>query len=661
MEVAQPNADHWDTDRRSTFLSFWVAAFFAAILSSLFFLALFFRTRRDVKYTLCETTSCRQYGRMLGRSLDRAVSPCGNLYTHVCTGWNRQNKESVLSQRQINHVMTLFRTTRVPKDNQSPIEMASAFFQSCEAVLNGTQDEISVVKSVLKDALIDWPTPSSQPDVLKSITRLHAILNVSILLVVQKKVRENSTVVQIWPGDVIIAALKERIQKALTVFTYREYYLQFSDLFGSPGATDLQRFENFTRVEDSVFHYLGQPQSVHPVELTLETLLRITGARHLKRWEEVFATEMNVDIHEDLASLQVGSVDYLRSFYRLLEEHSERDVHLYVGWTAVQLMAPYASKELAIISYFGDVMAAKKSRPGLCLRHTEAFFGWTVTYHYATHRLDVTESFGVRNIIDRVRLALSTGINRSHWLKPFAENFQPKLDVAHFAGEETDNIEVLFSNMGDLKSGFLSNWLHIVKHFSSRNISLPYAGTGSMPRLVVHESLVPFKISDHTLFVPPYLFSLPLYDADVTDAVNYGSFGSLVAVSVFDVLANMLNANKQTQKQFQERTKCYLEFVGSEGVARLKLSRAVTALTFLWDAFKPEGETRRDVRIPGLHDYTEEQTFFLALCYVLCSRYGSREAETTCNEPLQRNLMFANAFACPWEKGLRARSACSFF
>ncbi|CAN7945669.1 unnamed protein product, partial [Ixodes hexagonus] len=164
---------------------------------------------RTILFTVCESPTCSRYGHLVNHSLGRSVKPCDNFYQHVCNGWTRDHLQSVLEEQYVGHVTALLRKTRSPQKNQSPLQKVAKLFQSCEDVLAMNRESVPMAE-IMRGTFLDWPRSSAFPDVLRSIARLQVKLNLSILLVMERRYYKNHTAVLIWPCDGILMMKRRR-------------------------------------------------------------------------------------------------------------------------------------------------------------------------------------------------------------------------------------------------------------------------------------------------------------------------------------------------------------------------------------------------------------------------------------------------------------------
>ncbi|EEC09005.1 conserved hypothetical protein, partial [Ixodes scapularis] len=190
-------------------IGFLCLSLFVVVVILLLVSLLRISTSRNDSFATCRSPSCSRYSHLVNHSLNPVVKPCDNFYQHVCHGWTRDHLGSVMAEQYLDHVTVLLRKTSPQLKNQSPLEKVAKLFQSCEEVLAQSEESASMA-DIMRGTLLEWPSPSSNPDVLQSITRLQIKLNLSILLVIEKRYYENHTAVLLWPCDQVLKMKRRR-------------------------------------------------------------------------------------------------------------------------------------------------------------------------------------------------------------------------------------------------------------------------------------------------------------------------------------------------------------------------------------------------------------------------------------------------------------------
>ncbi|XP_029830139.3 neprilysin-1-like [Ixodes scapularis] len=655
---------HWDSSGKKVLLKaigFLCLSLFVVVVILLLVSLLRISTSRNDSFATCRSPSCSRYSHLVNHSLNPVVKPCDNFYQHVCHGWTRDHLGSVMAEQYLDHVTVLLRKTSPQLKNQSPLEKVAKLFQSCEEVLAQSEESASMA-DIMRGTLLEWPSPSSNPDVLQSITRLQIKLNLSILLVIEKRYYENHTAVLLWPCDQVLK-MKRRREKIIRYSNYEEYHGKFRDHLAAPHDVGLQSFEEFSKVEAAVFRYLGdQFYRVDAVTVfSLAGLANLTYHVSLERWRTLFETELGLVTGQSL-KIHVGSVQYLMAFNSLLAEQGDRAVHLYLGWALVQLLSPYTWKRFAVLYHFGDLGAALQSRPWDCLQLTEMLLGWTLFAHQAKLKPDPEVANDTRDLVESVYGSLRGRISSSDWLGPFMNRLPAKLGVTHDYQDSALEAEAsALIELPNLNSIFLDNWIEIVRYARARNLSfLKLSRTDQVRYIAPGKSWPPFSVHDGAILMPTHSLTLPTYDPLVPPAVKFGALGSLIADGVFSLLLDKVIGHPAPEKALLRRLSCYQKHMGRHGNQMIKAYRAAS-LTFLWDAFNETTSQQNKTRLVGLRDYNQEQTFFLALCYLLCSRDDPSDAEALCNEPLMANPTFAEVFSCTDGSSMTSRDSTCLF
>ncbi|XP_037515675.1 endothelin-converting enzyme 1 [Rhipicephalus sanguineus] len=371
--------------------------------------------------------------------------------------------------------------------------------------------------------------------------------------------------------------------------------------------------------------------------------------------------------------ITVWDVQYLRALDDLLLAVGEQRLHFYYGWTVVQALARFMSYGLAVLSY-GSAKSARDQSSSHCLRLTETTMGLVVYQRYAAKNFRQDMRVELHEIVNVVYSALLNNLqmipelevrDTSMDLRQLERTLFPRLEFL----DNRDRLDRLLAEVPSMARGsFARNWLELQRalHRMSSDVrkvtsSWYLSSIAGANGYSIHKTG-----NKGELGLAPYLTLLPLYDSNVVDSVKYGGLGSLIAEATFQFFVEHLPEQSGFHSLLEQRTRCYesagtLRGLQGDPVKRAAFNRAV-AQSFLWHAFRSPLR-RRDYnwRMHGLESFTEQQLFFMASCFPLCTGYQSGVAELTCNEPLRHSRNFPGAFRCPGGAPMNPRLKCSVF
>ncbi|CAN7941138.1 unnamed protein product, partial [Ixodes hexagonus] len=155
--------------------------------------------------------------------------------------------------------------------------------------------------------------------------------------------------------------------------------------------------------------------------------------------------------------------------------------------------------------------------------------------------------------------------------------------------------------------------------------------------------------ANHSVLLPMAAIQPPVFKDGFPDSINYGAFGLLVSkVLVTDVVArNLTDARPCIQRAVGLSTAFSAASILQSGQAELPALRAFQATRV--------NRTREQDRLHGFQDFTHEQAFYIAGCFLDC-RSG-----LSCLPVLKHSLWFAGAFACPRGSPMNPDEKCRFW
>ncbi|XP_072142233.1 uncharacterized protein [Dermacentor andersoni] len=148
----------------------------------------------------------------------------------------------------------------------------------------------------------------------------------------------------------------------------------------------------------------------------------------------------------------------------------------------------------------------------------------------------------------------------------------------------------------------------------------------------------------HALLVPMLVLQPPVFGQTLTPSVNYGSLGRLVA----EVLIETFVRHPYTTKPCNEAADNFTAAVLLHAAVERPVGRA----------FQGQANNRttpNEARLLGFQDFSDEQTYFVAGCYVRCG------SEASCRTPFRHNRWFSAAFGCPQNAAMNPEERCAFW
>ncbi|XP_064469235.1 neprilysin-1-like [Ornithodoros turicata] len=608
-----------------------------------------------VRTKVCNSLACRRYSGMIITRLDKGADPCRNFYEFVCGRNVMEKRRGVYSDHIyafIKRSAQLLSMTLVPSRQQTAAQKAAGFYQTCEDITLGNMNEIIHFKNILKSAGLEWPHISQQHDVFNSLIAIHRALGITTLLVIQTEPTEND--VYLMPEPWLFAYHDQRNFKRQTR-TWESYYNTVrSEFLGSSNDSFLS-FAEFTRIEEIILGTLltvlvpGRFEALSLLNSTQE-LSSLTRGISPQHWNHILYGLMGLSNAKPVRSHV--SLRYIQAFSNLFISVGEQNLVYVTGWLVVQRIAYYISSDIAA-AWYGSRKAAIQDTALRCIKLTEHYMGWA-TFLPIVDRIftrDIMEEIHtiMRHLLDALRPKLEgnllTTLSKEAVRLGAAMNSSMKLLEMKPA-----TIESHYAKIADMENFVSTNWLNAVASLRAADeaVLMTVVAIGVSYELYFAGTMLP-------LF--PYAATLPLYDYNISKSVKYGGLGSVLARALFALTGENLNANGQ------RKLDCYilesrLPNSTAPGLRKWKALRWAS-LDVLWNAFQAATEEKERDPPGGLADFTLEQLFFIAFCYIRCDQRDAL-AEYDCNEPLRRNVHFSEAFKCPAGSAMNYEDNCGF-
>ncbi|XP_077564745.1 uncharacterized protein LOC144180240 [Haemaphysalis longicornis] len=629
------------------------------VLVALVLIALAFATRPDepkVRHR-CTTPGCNALARMLDSSIDASVDPCDNFYRSVCN--SRQSNKSVYAEHLshfIGELTALLRDTRALTRNHTLPESAAQLYRSCESVLLNGRDDRDNFRALLSQAGLVWPDMDSNADLLNVTARIRRHFGLACLLRIAKVPRSFSSGltgagIVVEPGCPFnersspcdVSALKDSrpFYDAVVNAAARSVNSSLSPNAAFNAGVDIEK--DIYSISSSTSR--GTVRNA----ANASEMAEVTPHFGEEQWERFVEETVNA------AALPITVVDagYFVAYGELARKN-ETTMVWYASWLAVSDIAPLISKDIAALRYSKeplDEYAAKK----ICLTFTERRLGVAVfaDYVWKTFARDVVEDIrgatlallpSFRQKIDKTWNVSGSIYDSSHFFWMTEAIATNRLEVAT-TESMTESVARNSVNAWRLRERLADR--------GSISIWTPQIGD-----TLSQDSYSFVDSRKATLRLPLYASLLPLYDRGLDAGIKLGTLGVLYAVGNFRNVERTLSLNDKVV--LRERLGCFSGQSGRElynhdydRAAPLQLVENILETTL------PD-TTARHLNT-ALH-FTKSQTFFLAMCYLLCDpASGGGKFERACNEAVRHSRLFSKAFKCSVGSRMNPSDKCRLF
>ncbi|XP_064472793.1 uncharacterized protein LOC135387609 isoform X2 [Ornithodoros turicata] len=573
-------------------------------------------TSRQDTFLTCDTPAGLTYAHMVTRLLNRSADPCTDFNNFVCgNGGSLPAWKSVFQEHVEEFALRVgnaLDSIGFPQSHQTPVQKAAGLYQSCKAGADGKVDELEDFKRILTQQGIVWPRRVIHGDALSTSLHLRGTLKVTTLLSIRQYTTIAFSSVTLYPSPTL-AQYGSRRDIIIEAGMQETYFNDLLNLFKSPNdnETELQKYEVFASIENVIIQDLLPYIDGTELLLTnVEDLAKLTPEVSEKRWEKLLkAGSDNLPL-----LIVVKSRAFLQAFTNLFNSIGEDMVADFIGWMAINRLAPHVNLQLATLfkRTFGT---AKQLLTRRCVAFTEMYIGWPTFLPVVSATFTARTLQDIHGIIDALDEALKGELSKNKW----AIDNGTTLDVKEihrtmkFVDMTEEELERSFAGFSDMGMSITAN---IINAARSEDVNSEFDTTYMRDR---NYNLLEGATVRR---IPPYMAMLPAYDENVTAAVKYSGLGMSLAGAVFGKFENKFSARAKdliacydtSPLITNEMLSFYVDLAGSLSVS--------------WEAFQ-SAKGGQDHRLQGLAEYSEDEMFFIAFCHSQCS---SARYNNVCNE-----------------------------
>ncbi|XP_050052452.1 neprilysin-1-like [Dermacentor andersoni] len=605
------------------------------------------------------TATCNLYADLVKFSLEPAVEPCHDYYHHVCGGWLRRRRDTVLEdvlRTFAERATQLVRRLSMPAHFQTPQERAARAYMACVDVQSKFKEEDDDVKSALQLAGLFWPRRGATANPLFTLLSLTRNWGLAFLIRLHKE-RKRRYVIQ--PTD-RYRDLVQIWQKAYEQALHESLFNELRARYNRPGAAVVP-YGMQASLENKTLLALQEPfwdADAPDLELDGSTVwhsLVEQNAANVSRdaWRAALAELFAIGPDSDV-QMVIRRPDFVRQVFHLPSLLGDEGFALSVGWMMVQILSFVANQEVVVRVLSGGYRQdAKAAQLAACFDLVQMTMGFALNAEYVKQAATRATLDDVAIIVRRV----SQNIREKIRLSPdFGDVKVPSYDnqtgaVFRYLEKSTDtHLGSEFSAFTDMSPVLLKSLHTLSRGFTQvmpEDVSpWPYAVKMTAEAKKVTPLLARVYREELDFALMPYALAFPVYEPGAPLSVKYGALGSVVGTSLAELFFANGSWTGAAEERLQREVTCFLSYktnASSLSLLEWELMFRLTSVQATWRAYRVAQADGDLEYIENLPDIRGDRLFFFAWCYLKC---GDTFGKDACNGPLSHSLAFAEAYNC---------------
>lgn len=668
------------------------AVLFVTVTLTFVYVILGHPTRRDRE--LCITKDCRLHAELLTQALNHSVDACEDFYAYVCSKWSPPNDRRLLrdfdtSVMEDMMFSWIFRLKKTLKEGSRtyPIGLkALVMFETCMGNISTYGSVLNGFRRFINSLDLAWPEqPKQEVDALSVIITLaykwHVELWFSLrVFSAREGTKKHKWSVALEPAPLLPLYLRHH-RTVIESELYVTYWSHFYQVFTNNSAPDNERrATEAARLEGEMLEALNNALLVSPKHAAAFPIIDIekhtpslASSRWLEHLQKTTALSPTLTNQDDMV---VSNFEFLVVVGKIFRNYRNSQILDFLAWQYVQIYAPVADSRLLLLR-FGDQTTADTLKPVFCGFHVEVVYKVMLLSMQFTLRI----KSGENHLIDRhFNHLVSTAVrlvNASRWMDSGSRNvLTAKLEAVrlhvwppakYLANESLEAMYKDYPSPGGKKS-FGEYWIASILNLRTTNRTPDYEYVMRLP-VGYAEPYFQYDYIVNSVGVAIAAVAHPLFYSEGTTAMFYGGFGFSLAfelVKALDweglhwhpdghVVSSILSASSEAA--FDLREKC----INVSGAGDQSVFPEIPALQLAYSAYL-EASKDAEKEAPISQDFSEEQVFFLTMCYMTCKRKKSYHSfSANCNRLARNSLDFADAFGCPPGSNMNPLNKCVFF
>jgi len=472
--------------------------------------------------------------------------------------------------------------------------------------------------------------------------------------------------------------------------------------------------KNISTIEESE-NVTGFILNETPEEMTIEELQAIMDDASPSGVSKFNWTEYFISMYEDIdVELDLEGEDtilvYKRAYFEMiseyLEEADEKSLELLVWWKVVYSVASHTNEDLSDLknNFIFKVLGGRSgsARSLFCMETVYNIMYIAIGYQVISNPIIENKKAKVSEMLGDMKSVFTNLIKKLSWMddKTKKATIEKVNAIQEFISypewmKDQEEMDTLYGDVNITKTTHLDNVLSIIySQVDSQLASLRIPYNNTIAHFDPLDINAYYSPSDNAITVPEGILQFPFYDLGL-EALNYGAIGAILGHELthgfdntgrkYDKEGNLNDWwSAEAVKEYNKRASCYvdkydtfyIEAINKTVDGNLTLGENLAdngglreALYAYREYIKKHG---KELALPGFHNFSSEQLFFLSYGNIWCSEYTTSSLATALHDEhspqfvrviaaLQNFPEFSSAWKCQKGSHMNPEKKCKLW